>query len=110
MFLRIENEQQRLLPDYHIITYTLAAWSTLDELRLVANTVKHANGHKCAELKSRRPDQFHPLGRVGGESVRRSRVGRGRPCAPRVAQRTRWAHPMDKRRPAMVCSREDIAS
>jgi hypothetical protein len=36
-------------------------WRRLEELRLAANTVKHADGYSCAELKHLRPDLFvHP--------------------------------------------------
>jgi len=38
------------------------AWDKLDELRLVANTVKHADGASCAQLKDRRPEIFIPPG------------------------------------------------
>lgn len=35
-------------------------WPKVDELRLVANTVKHADGLSAKELKERRPDLFEP--------------------------------------------------
>lgn len=34
------------------------SWARLDELRLLANAVKHADGPSCAELRARRPDLF----------------------------------------------------
>lgn len=40
----------------------LPSWSKVDELRLVANTVKHAEGRSAQELHNKRPDLFqHPL-------------------------------------------------
>ena len=40
---------------------TLSAWNTLDELRLVANTVKHGEGSSARQLRRRRPELFvHP--------------------------------------------------
>ncbi|MBS3948424.1 MAG: hypothetical protein KGZ57_09045 [Dethiobacter sp.] len=38
------------------------SWDKLDELRLVANTVKHTDGRSCAQLKKRRPEIFIPPG------------------------------------------------
>lgn len=37
----------------------LSGWKSLDELRLVANTTKHAEGGSARQLKKRRPDLFH---------------------------------------------------
>lgn len=37
---------------------SLAGWDTLDELRLVANTTKHAEGGSARQLRERRPDLF----------------------------------------------------
>lgn len=36
----------------------LSGWPLIDELRLVANTAKHAEGTSCAELRCLRPDLF----------------------------------------------------
>jgi len=36
------------------------AWSTIDELRIVANTVKHADGGSADQLKGKRPEFFEP--------------------------------------------------
>ncbi len=39
----------------------LPSWSTVEELRLVTNTVKHAEGRSAQDLLSKRPDLFqHP--------------------------------------------------
>lgn len=37
---------------------SLPSWPAVEELRLVANTVKHAEGSSAAKLKGRRPDLF----------------------------------------------------
>jgi len=44
----------------------LPTWSTIRELRLVANTVKHADGESAARLKKRRPDLFEQHHANGG--------------------------------------------
>jgi len=36
----------------------LDAWTKVDELRLVANTVKHAEGSSAEQLRTKRPDLF----------------------------------------------------
>jgi hypothetical protein len=38
---------------------TLPAWPTVDELRLVANATKHAEGSAVQQLRIRRPELFH---------------------------------------------------
>jgi hypothetical protein len=38
---------------------TLPEWDLIDELRLVANTVKHAEGDSAKKLRQRRPTLFH---------------------------------------------------
>jgi len=37
----------------------LRTWSTIDELRLVANASKHAEGTAARQLRERRPELFH---------------------------------------------------
>ncbi len=37
----------------------LESWKLIDELRLLANTVKHGEGGSAAELRRRRPDLFN---------------------------------------------------
>jgi hypothetical protein len=40
----------------------LSQWSKIDELRLIANSVKHAKGESEAELRTKRPGLFeHPI-------------------------------------------------
>ena len=43
---------------------SLDPWQMVDDLRLVANTVKHAEGKSAADLRQRRPELFrHPIDR-----------------------------------------------
>lgn len=62
-----ENNNMRLLNLREAISRLLThginienfeSWLKIDELRLVANTVKHADGSSAQDLKSRRPDLF----------------------------------------------------
>lgn len=46
------------LKDRGVDLEKLSAWSKLDELRLVANAVKHAEGDSAEKLRSVRPDLF----------------------------------------------------
>ena len=49
------------LKDYGIDITTFTSWTKLDELRLVANTAKHGEGHSATKLHALRPDLFeHP--------------------------------------------------
>lgn len=53
---------QRRLKEYGIDIKNFACWSKIDELRLVANTVKHAEGPSSDKLRKIRPDLFiNPL-------------------------------------------------
>lgn len=53
------------------------SWRTVDELRLVCNAVKHADGPSAKDLRKVRPDLFdHPIVRAGF-------LGRPRTSAPR---------------------------
>ena len=53
---------QRRLKEYGIDIKNFACWSKIDELRLVANTVKHAEGKSSHKLRKIRPDLFiNPL-------------------------------------------------
>ena len=57
----VKEARQRLLQYYKIDIFAFASWGKLEELQLVANTVKHADGRSCTALKQRRPDLFiHP--------------------------------------------------
>ncbi len=72
---RILNDDERF-PESNIYAYAawysenlaldlkrLPHWTEIDELRLVANAVKHAEGKSEAELRLLRPDLFeHPIG------------------------------------------------
>jgi hypothetical protein len=42
----------------HLDLKQLSKWPLIDELRLVANTAKHAEGKSCDELRTLRPDLF----------------------------------------------------
>ncbi|MCO1351643.1 hypothetical protein [Burkholderia vietnamiensis] len=44
----------------------LSTWSDIDQLRVVANTVKHADGESADILKAQRPDFFDPT-RMNGQ-------------------------------------------
>lgn len=44
---------------FHLHLDSMPSWSALDELRLVANTVKHAEGSSARQLRDRRPELFH---------------------------------------------------
>jgi UDP-N-acetylglucosamine transferase subunit ALG13 len=48
----------RLTDTYGIDIVAFSSASKINELRLVANTVKHADGGSCADLKKIRPDLF----------------------------------------------------
>jgi len=46
------------LSKHGIIVENFNSWPKINELRIVANTVKHADGSSADELKSKRPDLF----------------------------------------------------
>lgn len=46
-----------------------ASWQRIEELGLLANTVKHADGTSCRKLKKLRPDLFVPPPRYPGSPV-----------------------------------------
>ncbi|MCT7325022.1 hypothetical protein [Ralstonia mojiangensis] len=48
------------LADNGLDVAQLPTWSRIDELRLVANTVKHADGDSADRLKTQRPEFFEP--------------------------------------------------
>ena len=50
--------KERLVKYYRIDIEKFSSWTKVNELRLLANTVKHADGDSCAELKGLRPDLF----------------------------------------------------
>jgi len=56
---------------------TLKSWAKIEELRVVANTIKHAEGTSADKLRQLRPDLFaHPQtrGTTGFDSLSMSRV------------------------------------
>lgn len=54
---RLEEIQRRLM-SRDVGLDGFAAWNKIQELRLVSNVVKHADGPSCEKLKARRPDMF----------------------------------------------------
>src|SRR5262249_45467784 len=55
------HEFRKRVRDYGIDITTFSSWPKVDELRLVANAVKHAEGDSVQKLHSLRPDLFeHP--------------------------------------------------
>lgn len=54
------GEIKRRLKQTGIDIEKFRSWDKLEELRLVANTVKHADGRSATQLKKRRPDIFTP--------------------------------------------------
>ncbi len=54
------NAVEKHMKSKHIGLRSFLSWVGIEELRLVAHTVKHAAGRSCAQLKKRRPDLFIP--------------------------------------------------
>jgi hypothetical protein len=55
--------------EYGVDVARLASWKKIEELRLVANVIKHTEGRSSDELLALRPDLFvHPLFRTEKES------------------------------------------
>jgi hypothetical protein len=52
------SRAKELLSDRGIELSSFESWLAIDELRLVANTVKHAEGDSADQLRKRRPDLF----------------------------------------------------
>jgi len=76
--MKLKEVTDWLKADVSIDVTVFPTWPTLDELRLVANTIKHAEGGSAEALRGRRPDLFiHPAAREGGDS-------RATPFQPRV--------------------------
>lgn len=53
-----EEIRKRFEQDHGIFIQAFRAWPKVDELRLIANVVKHADGPASEELRQRRPDMF----------------------------------------------------
>jgi|CXWL01.1.fsa_nt_gi hypothetical protein len=58
--INLEEAKDRLLSVYGIQIEAFPSWNKINELKLVANTVKHADGKSCEVLKELRPDHFAP--------------------------------------------------
>ena len=56
--IKWEEAKKRLLSVYGIKIEAFHSWNKINELRLVANTAKHADGTSCEELKRLRPEHF----------------------------------------------------
>jgi hypothetical protein len=56
------QEFQKRLSDHGIEVTASKSWSAIDELRLLANTVKHAEGKSAQRLHELRPDFFRKAG------------------------------------------------
>lgn len=52
------SKAKELLSKRGIDVSSFPSWSSIDELRLVANTVKHAEGDSADQLRQIRPDLF----------------------------------------------------
>ena len=52
------SRAMELLSNRGIESSSFKSWPVVDELRLVANTVKHAEGDAAEQLRKRRPDLF----------------------------------------------------
>ena len=64
--IEIKDTKAELLKD-GIDIEKFTAWAMVEELRLVANCAKHAEGSACKQLRTRRPDLLsHPSRRVDG--------------------------------------------
>lgn len=60
------GELQKRLKAAGVDVAALSSWPTIDELRLVANTVKHAEGDSARKLHQLRPELFeHPQAGLG---------------------------------------------
>jgi hypothetical protein len=68
---------------------TLSSWPLMDELRLVANVVKHGEGGSAAQLRQMRPDLF-VYGRPF-QAQRRDATTSDLACRQRVARRRKRA-------------------
>ena len=73
--VRLKDFTGWLKSDASIEVEALGSWATIQELRLVANAIKHAEGTSAAKLRKTRPELFvHPSARDGdkrGHRVKR---------------------------------------
>lgn len=67
---------------FHLRLDSMPSWSAVDELRLVANTVKHAEGGSARQLRDRRPELFQdPIIRALLPDARGSKLPLSSPLA-----------------------------
>ena len=65
--IKLKEVADWLKADVSIDVTAFTTWPVIDELRLVANTIKHAEGGSATVLRGRRPDLFiHPADREEG--------------------------------------------
>jgi len=55
---KLEEIERWYGKNFHLELKSLSSWSTVDELRLVANAVKHGEGPATRQLKTLRPELF----------------------------------------------------
>jgi hypothetical protein len=68
--IKLKEVADWLKADASLDVTAFTTWPVIDELRLVANTVKHAEGGSATVLRGRRPGLFiHPVERKGGGST-----------------------------------------
>ena len=71
------NKVKEILANSSIDITSFSSYPKIDELRLVANTVKHADGDSANNLKGQRPDLFElpiiPALKIGGDIPAKSR-------------------------------------
>ena len=66
--IKLKEVVDWLKTDVSIDVTAFTTWPVIDELRLVANTIKHAEGGSATAVRSRRPDLFiHPSKREEGD-------------------------------------------
>jgi len=70
------SEFQNRLADFGVDIKTFSSWAKIEELRLIANAVKHAEGSSAKRLKTLRPDMFQSphLDELGVPGARNPRI------------------------------------
>jgi len=67
--VKLKDVTDWLKADLSVDVEAFASWALIRELRLVANTIKHAEGGSAAALRRCRPELFvHPAAREGSEA------------------------------------------
>lgn len=55
---KLSDVETWYLKHFNLVLFNLSAWPKIQELRLVANAVKHGEGNSAARLRDMRPDLF----------------------------------------------------